>query len=127
MGFPLRLCHIKRDWEEPHNLQQLQQQGRIKPSKLTLGKQVDDYVMINDPKIRKILHSLVYGAQGRKPACKYSIDIEEGKVLEKWIKTNQKCLLPYIPLVTKTVNGKQRMFLDEKAKGILPVSVFVCI
>ena len=78
--------------------------------------------MINDPTIRKILHSLVYGTQGKQPSCKYSIDKDSGALLQKWIATHQGCLQPYIPLVERSVNGQKRVFLHEKAKGIVPVS-----
>jgi hypothetical protein len=95
------------------------------PSKLAKGKEVDDYVMINDPGVRKILHKLVYGTRGKKAACTYSIEATEAKRLQDWIDQKQKCLKDYIPTVAKDVDGKQQTFLDKKALGIVEVSVGV--
>ena len=44
VGFPLRFCNIQRPWEDPHDLQSLLDKGPVKPSRLTMGSSVDDYV-----------------------------------------------------------------------------------
>lgn len=125
VGFPLRYCHIQRPWETPYDLEELQQKGKIKPSKLAMGSAVDDYVMISDPGVRKCLHNLVFGVKGKTPACKYHISKEEGDVIKKWMQNNVRELIPFIPLVTKPVQTEgshtDRVFLAESARGIIEV------
>jgi len=125
VGFPLRYCHIQKPWETPYDLEELQRTGKIKPSRLAMGSSVDDYVMINDPKIGECLHNLVYGAKGKIPSCKYSIGKDQGKQLSSWLSTNRRELIPFIPLVSKkvTVQGQvtEQVSLGESVRGIIEV------
>ena len=82
IGAPLRMCHITRPWEEPHDIEELQKSGGIKPSRLVEGSSVDDYVMIPNPNVRRSLHALTYGKKGKAPAAKYSVDQQSGDLIK---------------------------------------------
>jgi hypothetical protein len=92
-----------------------------------MGVQTDDYVMVPDPQIRKLLHDLVFGCRGKKASHGHSISQKDASLIMTWIHTKQPELAPFIKLSYGTRDDATACaYLNKNCRRIVDVSFSTC-
>ncbi len=89
---------------------------------MTMGVQTDDYVMVPDPHVRKLLHDLVFGCQGKKASHGHSIDQASAAHIKGWMRKCQPELVPYIQLSYGKRDDTDCAYLSKSCRKIVDVS-----
>lgn len=92
VGFKESRLYVERLYEIPHDLTELQEGGRIKPSRLVAGCDLDKCVMINHAQSRQTLAKLVVGGATQ----------DAWRGLKAWLEENRPELLPYVSVQVRS-------------------------